>query len=189
MKNKTKIMRIIIITIFCISLITSIFCGVRYGKLNAELLTTQKELNTTQENLKLEIKESEGLKKSLNNMSDELEEANITIADLTSEEYELVYMGDFRFTYYCNEPYEHICGFGQRMTASGKPTEVGWTAAADTSVLPMGSIIYVEGFGFREVMDVGGGVKGNHVDILVDTHEQALSMGRSNGGVWVLVKK
>ena len=98
-------------------------------------------------------------------------------------------MGEFKYAYYCNEPYEHICGCGLGITASGKPTEVGWTVAADTSVLPMGSIIYVEGIGFREVEDVGGAVKGNHIDILLDTHSKCFEQTLVNGGVWILVKK
>lgn len=161
-----------------------------------ELSTVQNELEGVNENLKNEIKKSAELSKSLESANSELENiktefetASTTIENLKSEEYELVYMGNFRYTYYCDERYEHICGYGIGLTASGKPTEVGWTVAADTSVLPMGSIIYVEGIGFREVMDRGGGVKGNHIDILLPTHNECFEQTLVNGGVWILVKK
>lgn len=160
------------------------------------LSSTMNELDASQEDLLAEIEKSNKLNESLKATQAELEiinaeldTANMTIKDLKSEEYELVYMGDFKFTYYCDERYEHICGYGIGLTASGKPTEVGWTVAADTSVLPMGSIIYVEGVGFREVMDRGGGVKGNHIDILMQTHNECFQQSIVRGGVWILVKK
>lgn len=160
------------------------------------LTSTKKELSLVQEELLTETEKYIELNNTLQSTNAELENvramldaANITIEDLKSEEYELVYVGDFRFTYYCDERYEHICGYGIGLTASGKPTEVGWTVAADTSVLPMGSIIYVEGVGFREVMDRGGGVKGNHIDILMQTHNECFQQTLTNGGVWVLIKK
>lgn len=151
--------------------------------------TTKNELFATQEELRLEIETSSQLNKLLDQANMELHTANTIITELKNEEHELVYMGDFRYTYYCNEPYEHICGYGLGITASGKPTEVGWTVAADTSVLPMGSIIYIEGIGFREVEDVGGAVNGRHIDILLDTHSECFEQTLVNGGVWVLVKK
>ena len=139
-------------------------------------------------NATLQIKIDE-LSKSLEQSTKELEVANATISDLKNDEYELVHMGEFKYTYYCDSRYPHICGYGLGVTASGKPTEVGWTVAADTSVLLMGSIIYVEGIGFREVEDVEGAVKGNHIDILLDTHSECFEQTLVNGGVWILVKK
>lgn len=115
----------------------------------------------------------------------------ITTSDLSTlknEEHELVYLGDFKITYYCDQRYNHICG-GSGITKSGKPTEVGVTAAADWSVLPKGSIVYIEGIGFREIQDVGGAVKSNHIDVLVKDHSEALNLGVDAEGVWILVKK
>lgn len=153
-----------------------------------ELIVTQDELTTTKENYQIEIEKTVGLSASLGNACKELEEANTIIADLKSDEYKLVYMGGFKITYYCDERRDHICG-GNGVTASGKPTEVGVTAAADWSVLPRGSMVYIEGVGFREVQDVGGGVNGGHIDVLVQTHQEALSLGTDHEGVWLLIKK
>lgn len=160
-----------------------------FNLINDELNAIKNELTETKESLSFELEKSIKLNESLENITSELDFANITIADLKSEEYEFVYMGDFRYTYYCDERYEHICGYGLGLTAGGKPTEVGWTVAADTSVLPMGSIIYVEGIGFREVMDRGGGVNGKHIDILMTTHSECFKQTIIDGGVWILVKK
>ena len=159
-----------------------------YVAITEKLNTTQNELLIVQENLQIEAERSIGLSEALENVNKNLEEANATIADLKNEKYELVYMGDFKITYYCDERYQHICG-GNGVTASGKPTEVGFTAAADWGVLPKGSIIYIENIGFREIQDRGGAVNDKHIDVLVQKHQEALSLGTRYNGVWLLVKK
>lgn len=162
---------------------------IQLGDSNAKLSTAMSDLSSTQESLQIEVEKTTSLSNALETERAEYNELKTDLDYLKSEEYELAYMGNFRYTYYCDERYEHICGYGIGKTASGKPTEVDWTVAADTSVLPMGSIIYVEGIGFREVMDRGGGVKGNHIDILLTTHNECFSQSLTGGGVWVLVKK
>ena len=114
--------------------------------------------------------------------------SNQTIADLKSDEYELVYLGEFKITYYCDMRYDYICS-GTGITASGKPTETSWTAAADWDVLPKGSIVYINGIGFREIQDVGGSVNGKHIDVLVERHQDALDLGVKYEGVWILIRK
>lgn len=184
--------------------------GISQQEVKAELALAQSqsealraELESAQSDLQLEIEKTAGLSAILgetrydlqnalnviNTTRQELDVANITIADLKSTEYELVYIGDFKFTYYCNEARNHICGYGLGITASGKPTEVGWTIAVDPTVIPLGSIVYVEGLGFREAQDTGGGVKGSHIDILLNTHSECFEQTKISGGVWILVKK
>ena len=122
------------------------------------------------------------------NLELDLAESMATVAHLKSEEYEIVYMGEFKITYYCDELGSHICG-GNGITASGEQTVVGITAAADWSILPNGSKVYIESVGFRKIQDVGGGVNGNHIDVLVETHQDAIDRGTHNEGVWLLIKK
>ena len=153
-----------------------------------ELDITKEDLNSTKNKLLAETNRANELNKSLSDASTMLEEANVTISELKSNEYKLVYMGDFKITYYCDERYSHICG-GNGVTASGKKTNVGVTAAADWSVLPKGSKVYIEGIGWREIQDVGGGVDGKHIDVLVKTHKEALNLGTDHEGVWLLIKK
>lgn len=148
---------------------------VKYDTLNAELKTTQTNLQT-------EVNKSNQLKQDLN-------AANEIIEDLKDSEYELVYMGKFKTTYYCNAEYEHICGIGERITASGKPTEVGKTVAVDKKIIPLGSEVYIAGIGWRSADDTGGAIKGNRIDILVDSHDEAMNLGVTNNDVWVLIKK
>jgi len=68
------------------------------------------------------------------------------------------------------------------ITASGYSV---WTnamkmVAADTRLLPFGSMISVPGYDSGEVvpvLDRGGAIKGHHLDLLYPTHEQALNWG------------
>ena len=163
---------------------------------NNILTSIQTELITVQNDLKLETEKVKILKESLEVTqaelaiaNTELEMANITISDLTSEEYEFVYIGNFKLTHYCNEAYEHICGYGDGLTAIGTKVKPGITIAVDPKVIPYGTEVYIEGYGWRVAEDCGGGVKGNHIDVAVDTHSEAMANGVKYSGVWVLVKK
>ena len=191
-----------VLIILVITLVSTMVLGIQRDKLYKALENTQteltiasNELSTTKSTLKetedklistevelqTEIEKSKGLSTSLGNMSKELETANATIADLKSDEYELVYMGDFTITHYCTEKRKHICGTGTGLTATGTVVTAGRTVAVDPSVIPYGTQMYIEGYGFRTAEDCGGAVDGKHID--------ALSMGTGYSGVWLLVKK
>jgi hypothetical protein len=58
--------------------------------------------------------------------------------------------------------------------------------AVDPKVIPLGSRIYIEGLGERIAEDVGGGVKGNHIDVYLDTVPQAFHFGVKRGTVSVI---
>lgn len=147
-----------------------------------QITTIQNELNNTQDQLQIEVDKN-------NELTQSLDVANTTIQDLQSIEYELIYLGNFKLTHYCNEKYDHICGHGNGLTSTGTKTTVGKTIAVDPSVIPYGTKVYIEGYGWRVAEDCGGGVNQKHIDILVDTHTQAESIGVKNGGVWILVQK
>lgn len=158
------------------------------SKTTNELDITKNELSITKENLRLEVEKSIELKESLNSVNNELEEANTTINDLKSEEYRFVYLGDYSITHYCTEKYEHICGTGNGVTSTGTAVTAGRTVAVDPSVIPYGTKLYIEGYGWRVAEDCGGAVNGRHIDMAVDTHANADAMGSRTSGVWILVK-
>lgn len=62
-------------------------------------------------------------------------------------------------------------------TASGTQARHG-TIAADTSVLPFGTIIEVPGYGYGRVEDRGGAIKGGKLDLWFSSHDAALKWGR-----------
>jgi 3D (Asp-Asp-Asp) domain-containing protein len=78
------------------------------------------------------------------------------------------------------------CDFG--ITKSGAQTVPG-VAAADPSVLPLGSLIFVENSNYRgvlRILDTGRLVKGRIVDIYMTSYDDAVNFGRQPVEVTVL---
>lgn len=97
-------------------------------------------------------------------------------------------------TYYCT--CQRCCGkapdhpaYG--ITASGTRATPYRTVAVDPSVIPLGADVlvdYGDGAGLRRYRaeDTGGAVKGNHIDLCVGSHAEALQLGRRTATVyWV----
>ena len=187
MKLKTMIISTIA-GLIVIGLVISTICfGSEYRQMHTLLTDAQNHAIFLQDKLD---KSEQKLKKKTNQnkeLQQELEVANQTINDLKGTEYRLVYIGNFKYTYYCDERRPHICG-GSGITASGAPTKVGTTIGVDPSVIPLGTTVYMEGLGFRVAQDTGSAVGGKHIDVLVHTHSEALSKTKLGGGVWILVK-
>jgi 3D (Asp-Asp-Asp) domain-containing protein len=193
MNNKAYIM--IIVLYLVVLYITCIYYDYQCIKLEETLVNKQneiasikKELSETKNNLQLEVENSVELNEALRKVSLRLKEYTTIVDDLKNNEYNLVYVGDFKLTHYCTEKYEHICGTGDGITATGTLVTAGRTIAVDPSIIPYGTQVYIEGYGWRIAEDCGGAVNGNHIDIAVDTHEQAITTGTTNGGVWVLIQ-
>ncbi|ASS74937.1 hypothetical protein CIG75_08040 [Tumebacillus algifaecis] len=70
-------------------------------------------------------------------------------------------------------------------TATGGSAGQG-TIAVDPSVIPLGTKMYIEGYGYGVASDVGGAIKGNRIDLHFDTREQALQFGRRAVQVYIL---
>ncbi len=50
--------------------------------------------------------------------------------------------------------------------------------AVDPAVIPLGTVVQIEGVGQAIALDTGGRIKGNIVDLLVDTKDEAINWGR-----------
>ena len=74
------------------------------------------------------------------------------------------------------------------ITATGKRAKHG-TIAADTSRYPFGTVMYVPGYGYGIVQDVGGGVKGEHIDLYFRSHNKALKWGKNKKKVKIWIPK
>lgn len=72
------------------------------------------------------------------------------------------------------------------ITASGTQAQRG-TLAADTRYFPMGTVMYIPGYGWGRVEDRGGAIKGNKLDLFFDSHQEALEWGRQTVDVRVWV--
>ena len=91
-------------------------------------------------------------------------------------------------TYYCCEKRPHICGGGTGKTATGTDVTAGRSAAVDPNVIPLGAEIFVDyGDGVLHsyiAEDTGSAVLGGHIDLAVQTHEEALALGVREATVW-----
>jgi 3D (Asp-Asp-Asp) domain-containing protein len=74
---------------------------------------------------------------------------------------------------------------GYGITANGTRTRRG-IVAVDTSVIPLGTRLYVEGYGFALAADRGGSIRGNRIDLWMATRQEALSWGRRTITVFIL---
>ncbi len=94
---------------------------------------------------------------------------------LSDTETSLEYIGQFKISHYCCEPYKHICGDGKGLTRTGISVHPG-LISVDPNVIPLGSTIVIDGVEYQ-AEDTGGMIKGNKIDMAVDTHQEALEMG------------
>jgi N-acetylmuramoyl-L-alanine amidase len=58
--------------------------------------------------------------------------------------------------------------------------------AVDPSVIPLGSKVYVEGFGYARAEDTGSAINGHRIDIFIPTEEDALEWGAQDVTVKIL---
>ena len=94
---------------------------------------------------------------------------------------------DCTVTFYCAERYKHICGTGDGIAADGTPVLPWATCAVDPSIIPLGSTVMLDlgdGYGLRTLVANDTGVKGDHIDICVPTHDEALRLGIQTSTVY-----
>ena len=72
-------------------------------------------------------------------------------------------------------------------TASGVWPSVG-TIAVDKSVIPMGTRIFVPGYGIGIAQDTGGAIKGNKIDVFLNTEGECIKWGAKNVQIYILGK-
>jgi peptidoglycan hydrolase CwlO-like protein/3D (Asp-Asp-Asp) domain-containing protein len=79
---------------------------------------------------------------------------------------------------------------GDAVTASGSATVRDGssysTIAVDPRVIPLGSRVYVEGYGYAIADDTGGAIKGNIIDLFFPSEAECENWGRRSVTVYVL---
>lgn len=70
-------------------------------------------------------------------------------------------------------------------TYTGIKPRVG-IVAVDPSVIPLGTRLFVEGYGYCRAMDIGSKIKGNRIDVFLETKSEAQRWGRKKVTVYVL---
>lgn len=70
-------------------------------------------------------------------------------------------------------------------TASGNRLRSG-LIAVDPAIIPLGTRVYIEGYGYVVADDIGGNIIGNRIDVAVDTYAEAMQFGRRSVVVYIL---
>lgn len=181
---------IILIIVLFFSSLNTIFCLFLFLDGNNE---NQILINELEEQLYYSQYDKEKAIDELENLENEFQQKQLEYESIISIYEEklssnikdsLEYMGEFTLTAYCCERYDHICGFGDGLTALGTTLRPG-IVAVDKSVIPLGSIVVINGESYLAA-DTGGSISGNHIDIAVETHSSAIDFGVRSGEVWII---
>jgi 3D (Asp-Asp-Asp) domain-containing protein len=74
---------------------------------------------------------------------------------------------------------------GGGTTASGKRAQVG-RVAVDPNVIKLGTWLYIEDYGLCQAADTGGGIKGNKIDLYMDSTSDCYEWGVRHKKVYLL---
>jgi len=76
-------------------------------------------------------------------------------------------------------------GVGSGITATGMYAARG-VVAVDPSVIPLGTRLYIPGYGEAIAADTGGAIIGNRIDLCMESYGEAMQFGRRYVEVYVL---
>ena len=88
------------------------------------------------------------------------------------------YLGKYKLTAYCG--CKKCSGKWGTRTASGKKAKQGRTIAVDRRKIKLGTKVKIKGKTYV-AEDVGGGVKGKHIDVFFSSHKQTMKFGKKKG--------
>jgi 3D (Asp-Asp-Asp) domain-containing protein len=74
---------------------------------------------------------------------------------------------------------------GKGITFTGTKVRPG-VAAVDPEVIPLGSVLFVPGYGYARAEDTGGAIKGNRIDLYFEDREEAFRWGKKELDVEIL---
>lgn len=98
---------------------------------------------------------------------------------------ELVSRGGGRTLYVEATAYSPLDSDTGSRTATGELLRRG-LIAVDPAVIPLGTEVYIPGYGAARAADTGSSIRGNVIDIAFDTYEEAIAFGRRNLEIYVI---
>ena len=76
-------------------------------------------------------------------------------------------------------------GGGSGITATGAIARHG-IVAVDPRVIPLGTKVFIPGYGIAVAADTGGAIKGQRIDLCMESYHDAIQFGRRDISVYVL---
>lgn len=76
-------------------------------------------------------------------------------------------------------------GDGQCITRMGTRARYG-VVAVDPNVIPLGSTVFIPGYGVARAEDTGGAILGNRIDLCMEDYDACMNFGRRTVPVYVL---
>ena len=58
--------------------------------------------------------------------------------------------------------------------------------AVDPNVIPLGSTVYIPGYGVARAEDTGGAILGNRIDLCMEDYDTCMAFGRRMVPVYIL---
>lgn len=165
---------------------------------NQELRTTVKKVKTSKKSLnktvdklkdKIEVLETESVSVKANVDSKDLQllaktdkkDSPEPVQESTSETNRTITVSATAYTAYCPGcSGVTYTGIDLRANPNAK------VIAVDPDVIPLGSRVYVEGYGEAIAGDIGGAINGHDIDVFVSNKSEALQWGRKDVQVTIL---
>ena len=60
------------------------------------------------------------------------------------------------------------------------------SVAVDPNVIPLGSKLYISGYGYALACDTGSAIKGNKIDLFMNSEAECLNFGRRNVTAYIV---
>ena len=161
-----------------------------YRGLEDELKVTKEKAQVAAASLQQTAKENEALRKEVEQLRNE--KATLQRKASVSPQAELTSRGTTRQRWMTVKATGYIarCKGCSGFTATGvdvRNTSVDHRViAVDPNVIPLNSIVEVEGKGQYRAIDTGGAIKGNKIDILFQTEAEAIQFGRKDVKVRII---
>lgn len=176
----TKVKSILFWIVLCLFIVTTVLQSER----KKQIENKEQEIKVENEIVKKEEKEEEEVEESKKEVEKEevVEKREIAQKPIV-ENPQLMSLGKFKLTAYC--PCSICCGkWSGSPTASGVMPKANHTIAVDTSIIPFGTEVVINDVTYI-AEDTGSSIKGNKIDVYMDSHEAALQFGVQYAEVFI----
>jgi len=155
---------------------------------NKQLKSTESRLKSTEKDLKnLKVdnvklkKTNDSLKSQAEQLKEQLLKSKREKVTQLSEKKRVVNVMATAYTAYCSGcSGTTTTGLNLREHPDSK------VIAVDPSIIPLGSKVYVEGYGYATASDTGGAIKGRRIDVFFPSLQDALKFGVKHINVTIL---